>query len=116
MQFAAGKGLAPALTENIELLDVMLNRLGYKVTVAPSCSEASRAFCDRGPFDLVLMSLTFVRSSSGGGSKFIDAMLQKNPQQHYAFMASSPILRKPFSLQELDDFMGAFRRPAESRF
>jgi len=25
-------------------------------------------------------------------------------------------LKKPFSLQELDDFMGAFRRPARSRF
>jgi hypothetical protein len=26
------------------------------------------------------------------------------------------VLRKPFSLQDLDDFMGAFRRPANSRF
>jgi hypothetical protein len=31
-------------------------------------------------------------------------------------MTSSAVLKKPFSLQELDDFMGAFRRPARSRF
>ena len=33
-----------------------------------------------------------------------------------AFMTGSTVLKKPFSLQELDDFMGAFRRPANSRF
>jgi DNA-binding response OmpR family regulator len=98
-----------------KLLDVMLSRLGYKVSVSSNCVDALRTYCD-GPYDVVLISLTFVRSSSGGGSKLIDAMLQKNPQQHYAFMSGSPILRKPFSLQELDDFMGAFRRPASSRF
>jgi hypothetical protein len=43
-------------------------------------------------------------------------MRQKNPRQHYAFVTGSPVLRKPFTLQDLDDFMGAFRRPANSRF
>jgi DNA-binding response OmpR family regulator len=99
-----------------KLIDVMLNRLGYKVSLASNCSDAFRTYCDHGPHDVVLISLAFVRSSSDGGSKLIDALLQKNPQQHYAFMTGSPILRKPFSLQELDDFMGAFRRPASSRF
>ena len=41
---------------------------------------------------------------------------RKNPRQHYAFVTGSPVLRKPFTLQDLDDFMGAFRRPANSRF
>jgi DNA-binding response OmpR family regulator len=99
-----------------KLLDVMLKKLGYKVAMASNCNAAFRTYCDQGPYDVVLLSLTFVRSSSTGGSKFIDSLLQKNPQQHYAFMTGSPILRKPFSLQELDDFMGAFRRPAQSRF
>jgi hypothetical protein len=43
-------------------------------------------------------------------------MRRQNPDQNYAFVTGSPMLRKPFTLQELDDFMGAFRRPASSRF
>jgi hypothetical protein len=31
-------------------------------------------------------------------------------------MTSAPVLKKPFTLLELDEFMGAFRRPASSRF
>jgi hypothetical protein len=73
-------------------------------------------YCNQGPYDLVLIALKFVRGSSAGGAKFIDALLQKNSQQKFAFTTASAILKKPFSLQKLDDFMGAFRRPAGSRF
>ena len=100
----------------LKVMGVMLNRLGYEVGLASNCNEAFRTYCDHGPYDVVLIGLTFVRGSSGGGAKFIDALHQNNPQQHYAFVTGSPILRKPFSLQELDDFMGLFRRPAGSRF
>jgi CheY-like chemotaxis protein len=95
---------------------IMLNKLGYKVGLAPDCGEAFRMYCSQGPYDLILMALKFVRGSSAGGTKFIDALLEKNPAQKFAFMTASPVLKKPFSLQELDDFMGAFRRPAGSRF
>jgi CheY-like chemotaxis protein len=95
---------------------VMLNKLGYQVGLAPDCDQALRIYRDQGPFDLVLIALKFVRGSSAGGSQFIDAMRQKNPEQQFAFITASPVLKKPFSLQELDDFMGGFRRPAHSRF
>jgi hypothetical protein len=65
---------------------------------------------------IVLIALKFVRGTKAGGSQLIDSMLQKNPNQRYAFITASPVLRKPFTLQELDDFMGAFRRPGHSRF
>ena len=99
-----------------KVMGVMLTRLGYKVELSSNCTEAFRIFCDKGPFDVVLIGMRFVRGSAGGGVKFIDDMQQKNPQQHYAFVTGSPVLHKPFSLQDLDDFMGAFRRPANSRF
>ena len=95
---------------------IMLHKLGYKVGLATSCDEAFRIYCNEGPHDVVLIALKFVRGSSAGGSKFIDDMYQKNPEQKFAFITASPILKKPFSLQELDDFMGAFRRPGHSRF
>jgi CheY-like chemotaxis protein len=94
----------------------MLNKLGYQVGLAPDCNEAFRMYCDQGPFDLVLIALKFVSDSRAVGPKFIHALRQKNPEQKFAFMSASPVLKKPFSLQELDDFMGAFRRPAQSRF
>ena len=95
---------------------VMLNKLGYHVALAPNCKEALRLYSEQGPFDLVLIALKFVRSSRAGGAKFMDDVRQKNSEQRFAFITGSPVLRKPFSLQELDDFMGAFRRPAHSRF
>jgi|SRR5579864_1509585 len=95
---------------------VMLNKLGYQVGLASDCDEAFRIYSSQGPYDLVLIALKFVRGSRAGGTKFIDAMRQNNPEQRFAFITSSPVLKKPFTLQELDDFMGAFRRPAHSRF
>ena len=95
---------------------VMLNKLGYEVGLAPDCKEALRIYSTEGPFDVVLIALKFVRGSKAGGVKFIDELRQKNPEQKFAFITSSPVLKKPFSLQELDDFMGAFRRPGHSRF
>jgi CheY-like chemotaxis protein len=99
-----------------KVMGVMLTRLGYKVELTSNCNEAFRAYSEKGPFDVVLISTRFVRGSAAGGSKFIDEIRRKNPDQHYAFVTGSPVLRKPFTLQELDDFMGAFRRPASSRF
>jgi DNA-binding NtrC family response regulator len=99
-----------------KLMGVMLNRLGYKVSLTSKCDEAFRAYCDNGPYDVVLIAMRFMRSSRGGGAKFVEDLLEKNPRQHYAFVTGSPVLRKPFTLQDLDDFMGAFRRPANSRF
>jgi len=98
------------------IMGVMLNRLGYKAALTSSCDEAFRVYCADGPYDLVLIGMTFVRRTRGGGAKFIEDLLRKNPKQHYAFVADSPVLRKPFTLHELDDFMGAFRRPGNSRF
>ena len=95
---------------------VMLNKLGYEVGLASDCDEASRIYTSQGPFDVVLLALKFVRGTKAGGSKLMDDLRLKNPEQKFAFITSSPILKKPFSLQELDDFMGAFRRPAQSRF
>ncbi len=98
------------------LLGVMLKKLGYKVELASNCADASHVHDERGPFDVVLIALKFVRGSRGAGSRFIDALMEKNPHQHIAFLTGSPILRKPFTLQDVDDFMGAFRRPGASRF
>ena len=95
---------------------IMLNKLGYEVGLALNCNEAFRIYCEKGPYDVVLVALKFLRGSSAGGAKFLDALRQKNPKQKFAFISASPVLKKPFSLQELDDFMGAFRRPAGSRF
>ena len=95
---------------------VMLNKLGYQVGLAPNCDEALRIYSSQGPYDVVLIALKFLRGSGAGGAKFIDALRQKNPEQKFAFITASPVLKKPFSLQELDDFMGGFRRPAHSRF
>jgi CheY-like chemotaxis protein len=95
---------------------IMLNKLGYEVGLAANCSEGLRIYGDKGPHDVVLIALKFLRSSSAGGAQFIDALRKKNPKQKLAFITASPVLKKPFSLQELDDFMGAFRRPARSRF
>src|ERR1700691_353141 len=92
---------------------IMLNKLGYEVGLAPNCNEAFRIYCDQGPHDVVLIALKFLRSSSAGGAKLIDALSEKNPKQKFAFITASPVLNKPFSLQELHDFMGAFRRPAK---
>ncbi len=105
---------ADETTRNV--MGVMLNRLGYKTALASNCDEAYRNYCDDGPYDVVLIAMRFMRSSRNGGAKFVENLLQKNPQQHYAFVTGSPVLRKPFTLQDLDDFMGAFRRPASSRF
>lgn len=99
-----------------KVMGVMLTRLGYKASLTASCDEAYLAYCNEGPYDLVLIAMKFLRSSRAGGAKFIEDMRQKNPHQHYAFTTGSPVLRKPFTLQDLDDFMGAFRRPANSRF
>jgi CheY-like chemotaxis protein len=95
---------------------IMLKKLGYQVGLAPDCNEALRMYSDQGPFDLVLMALKFLTDSRGTGPKLIHELRQKRPEQKFAFMSSAPILKKPFSLQELDDFMGGFRRPAQSRF
>ena len=96
---------------------IMLNKLGYKVGLAANCDEAFRIYCNGAPHDVVLIALKFLcGGSSAGGSNFIDALRQKNPEQTFAFITASSILKKPFSLQELDDFMGAFRRPSHSRF
>ena len=99
-----------------KIMGVMLGRLGYKVELTSNCNDGLRSYNDKGPFDVVLIAIRFVRGLSGGGSKFIDEMRRKNPDQHYAFVTGAPVLHKPFTLQELDDFMGAFRRPANSRF
>ena len=95
---------------------IMLNKLGYEVGLAPNCDEAFRMYSDQGPFDLVLIALKFLSNSRASGPKLIHELRQKRPEQKFAFMSSAPILKKPFSLQELDDFMGGFRRPAQSRF
>jgi CheY-like chemotaxis protein len=95
---------------------VMLNRLGYQVGLAADCDEALRIQCNQGPYDVVLIALKFVRGSGAGGAKLIDALRKSNPEQKFAFITASAVLKKPFSLQELDDFMGMFRRPANSRF
>jgi len=95
---------------------VMLNKLGYAVGLAPNCKEALRIYTDEGPHDLVLIALKFLRTSSAGGAKLMEALRQKDPKQKFAFISAAPVLKKPFTLQELDDFMGAFRRPATSRF
>jgi CheY-like chemotaxis protein len=95
---------------------VMLNKLGYEVGLALNCNEALRIYNDQGPHDIVLIALKFLRNPGAGGAKFVDALRQKNPKQEVAIMTASPVLKKPFSLQELDDFMGSFRRPAGSRF
>jgi CheY-like chemotaxis protein len=95
---------------------VMLGKLGYKAALAGDCKLALRTFTEEGPFDVVLIALKFMRGTAGGGAKLMDAMLQKNPKQNFAYMTSAPVLRKPFTLLELDEFMGAFRRPASSRF
>src|SRR5258708_7504673 len=100
----------------LQLLGVMLKQLGYSAELTANCVEALKAYRERGPQDVVLIAMKFFRGSSAGGTAFVDAMLQKNPQQHYAFLTASPVLRKPFTLQEVDDFMGAFRRPGGSRF
>jgi CheY-like chemotaxis protein len=99
-----------------KLMGVMLTRLGYKVALTSKCDEAFRSYCDEGPYDVVLIAMRLMRTSRGGGAKFVEDLLQKNPRQHYAFVTGSPVLRKPFTLQDMDDFMGAFRRPANSRF
>jgi len=95
---------------------VMLNKLGYHVGLAADCRQAFRLYSDQGPFDLVLIALKFFGDSRAAGPKLIDGLRQKNPKQKFAFMSAAPVLKKPFSLQELDDFMGGFRRPAQSRF
>ena len=99
-----------------EVMGVMLSRLGYKAALTSNCDEALRTYCDNGPYDVVLIAMKFMRRARAGGARFIEDLLQKNPRQHYAFVTGSPVLRKPFTLQDLDDFMGAFRRPASSRF
>ena len=101
---------------SLKLLGVMLKQLGYKVELAENCTDALKAYRERGPQDIVLIAMKFFRGSNAGGTALVDAMLQKNPQQHYAFLTGSPVLRKPFTLQDVDDFMGAFRRPGGSRF
>jgi CheY-like chemotaxis protein len=95
---------------------VMLHKLGYKVGEASDCNEAYRIYCEHGPYDVVLIALKFMRGTAPGGAQLIDLLRQKNPNQRFAFITAAPVLKKPFSLQELDDFMGAFRRPARSRF
>jgi CheY-like chemotaxis protein len=100
----------------LKVTGVMLNKLGYEVGLALNCDEAFRIYCDNGPHDVVVIALKFLRSSRAGGAKFMDAVREKNPKQKFAFITASPVLKKPFSLLELDDFMGAFRRPASSRF
>ncbi|HUJ93968.1 MAG TPA: response regulator [Terriglobales bacterium] len=97
-------------------MGIMLTKLGYKVGLASGCNDAYRTYCDQGPYDVVLIALKFMRGTAPGGAQFIDAIRQKNPKQIFAFISAAPVLKKPFSLQELDDFMGAFRRPARSRF
>jgi DNA-binding NtrC family response regulator len=98
------------------LLGVMLAKLGYKVELTSNCEDAAQTLSRQGPFDVVLIALKFMRGSQAGGTKLLDLMLEKNPRQHYAFMTGSPVLRKPFTLQDVDDCMGAFRRPGQSRF
>ena len=95
---------------------IMLNKLGYEVALALTCDEALRIYSEKGPHDVVLVALKFLSAAGAGGGTLMDTLRQKNPQQKFGFMTSTPVLKKPFSIQELDDFMGAFRRPASSRF
>ena len=48
-----------------KVMGVMLNRLGYKVELTSNCNEGFRAYCDRGPYDVVLIGMRFVRGSAG---------------------------------------------------
>ena len=95
---------------------IMLKKLGYKVGLASNCDEALRISSEQGPHDVVLIAMKFLNSAAAEGGSFMDALRQKDPQQKFGFMTGTPMLKKPFSIQELDDFMGAFRRPASSRF
>jgi len=97
-------------------MGVMLSRLGYKAALTSNCDEAFRHLLRqrtlrRGP-DRDEIHAPVAR----WWRKFIEDLLQKNPRQHYAFVTGSPVLRKPFTLQDLDDFMGAFRRPQAAAF
>jgi hypothetical protein len=80
------------------------------------CGEALRLCAEKKRYDVVLIALKFLRGTRAGGTRLIDALLEKDPRQRFAFMTSSPVLKKPFTLQDVDDFMGAFRRPGQSRF
>jgi CheY-like chemotaxis protein len=42
---------------------VMLNKLGYEVGLAPNCKEALQIYSDKGPHDIVVIALKFLRSS-----------------------------------------------------
>ncbi|MBV8053039.1 MAG: response regulator, partial [Acidobacteriaceae bacterium] len=53
---------------------IMLKKLGYEVGLAANCAEALRVYTNEGPHEVVLIALKFVRGSSAGGSKFIDAL------------------------------------------
>jgi CheY-like chemotaxis protein len=99
-----------------ELMGVMFTKLGYKATLASNYNHAVALLSEGRTFDVVLIALKFMRGSRAGGARLIDQLLEKNPTQQFAFITSTPVLHKPFTLQEVDDFMGAFRRPGQSRF
>jgi len=89
---------------NRAILDVMLQRLGHTVEQASNCDEALRFCTEHGPHAVVLIGMVFFRNA-GGGWAFVEAI---DSNQHYALMTASPVLQKPFSREELRDFVNMF--------
>jgi len=92
---------------NREILDGMLIQLGHTVEQASNCDTALRLCTEHGPYAVVLIGMVFFRSPAGGGSALAEALGSK--QQSYALVSGSPIfLQRPFSKQELMDFVNIF--------
>ena len=91
-----------------EIVRSMLTKAGLEadITSAFDGDEALRLYKAQGPFDLVL---TDIAHPGLEGHQLTQAIWKINPKQSCAFVTGFPVLSKPFTVQQLTDFVKRWR-------
>ncbi len=85
-----------------DVIHAMLSRAGFNVEVVSDGDEAFRVYCEHGPFDLVLSDITHPGLPA---DKLMSRIHERNPKQAYGLLTGHRVLEKPFTAQQLLDFV-----------
>jgi CheY-like chemotaxis protein len=89
-----------------EIVSAMLTTDGHVVETTTNGDDAFRIYCEHlsegRPFDYVLTGLAQPGMS---GPDLVEAIARKNPRQRWGFSTCYPVLQRPFTKDELLDFV-----------
>ena len=85
-----------------EVIVAVLQKAGHEVVTETNGSRAFRRYCKEGPFDLVL---TDIEHEGMNGLELMPTIHKKHREQHVRIITGWPVLRKPFTEEELLDFV-----------